>query len=128
MFHVRCVCMHKLLYFSLCSVSFCVTFLSAGIATSLSMYVFPPFVFNNYTWLICRNFSICVLLDSVILSHLRDHIVTFVSLQCLVLCILNNVNAHRVLSCLIKYSFFFAKIGHSEVNVQLFFYIAGFYS
>jgi hypothetical protein len=39
-FHIRCISIHKLLYFSFFSASFCATFLSAGIATSISMYVF----------------------------------------------------------------------------------------
>jgi len=39
MFHNRCISIHKLLYFSFFSASF-YTFLSAGIATSIGMYVF----------------------------------------------------------------------------------------
>jgi hypothetical protein len=35
-----CISVHKLLYFTLFSASFCVTFQSAGVATSISMYVF----------------------------------------------------------------------------------------
>ena len=38
-FHIRCISIHKLLYFSFVSASFCVTFLSAGIAISISMHV-----------------------------------------------------------------------------------------
>jgi hypothetical protein len=40
MFHIRCISIPKLLYFIFFSASFCVTFLSAGIATSISMLVF----------------------------------------------------------------------------------------
>ena len=40
MLHIRCVSVHKLLYFSFFCASFCTTFLSAGIATSISMHVF----------------------------------------------------------------------------------------
>ena len=39
-FHIRCISMHKLLYFNSFSASFCTTFLSAGIATSISVHVF----------------------------------------------------------------------------------------
>ena len=35
-FHIRCISIHKLLYFNFFSASFCTTFLSAGIATSIS--------------------------------------------------------------------------------------------
>ena len=52
-FHIRCISIHKPLYFSLFSASFCTKFLSAGIATTISMYVY-------YTWPICRNFPACV--------------------------------------------------------------------
>jgi hypothetical protein len=37
-FHIRCISIHKLLYFNLFSASFCTTFQSAGIATSISYY------------------------------------------------------------------------------------------
>ena len=39
-FHIRCISIPKLLYFNLFSPSFCTTFLSAGIATSISVHVF----------------------------------------------------------------------------------------
>ena len=39
-FHIRCISIHKLLYFNFFSASFCITFLSAGIATSISVHVF----------------------------------------------------------------------------------------
>jgi len=38
-FHIHCISIHKLLYFNFFSASFC-TFLSAGIATSISVHVF----------------------------------------------------------------------------------------
>ena len=40
-FHVRCISVHKLLYFSLFSSTFSVIFLSAYIATFISVHVFP---------------------------------------------------------------------------------------
>jgi len=43
-FHIRCISIHKRLYFNFFSASFCTTFLSAGIATSISVHVFS-FVF-----------------------------------------------------------------------------------
>ena len=39
-FHIPCISIHKLLYFNFFSASFCTTFLSAGIATSISVHVF----------------------------------------------------------------------------------------
>ena len=39
-FHIRCISIHKLLYFNFFTASFCTTFLSAGIATSISVHVF----------------------------------------------------------------------------------------
>jgi len=39
-FHIRYISVHKLLYFNFFSASFCTTFLSAGIATSISLHVF----------------------------------------------------------------------------------------
>ena len=39
-FHIRCISIYNLLYFNLFSSSFCTTFLSAGIATSISVHVF----------------------------------------------------------------------------------------
>jgi hypothetical protein len=38
--HIRCISILKLLYFNYFSASFCTTFLSAGIATSISVHVF----------------------------------------------------------------------------------------
>ena len=48
MFHIRCISVHKLVT-SLFSVIFCVTFLSGGITTSISIHVFPLSVLN-YIW------------------------------------------------------------------------------
>ena len=56
-FHIRCISIHKHLYFNFFSASFCTTFLSAGIATSVCM--FSLFCFY-YIWPICCNFSACV--------------------------------------------------------------------
>jgi len=58
--HIRCISIHKLLYFNFFSASFCTKFLSAVIVTSISVHVFSFFVFNYYIWPICCNFSVCV--------------------------------------------------------------------
>jgi hypothetical protein len=57
---IRRVSVENLLLFSFFSASFCMIFLSAGIATFISMRVFSFFVFTFWNWLICRNSSICV--------------------------------------------------------------------
>ena len=59
-YHIRCISIPKILYFNLFSASFCTTFLSAGIATSIDLHVFSFFVFNCYIGPICCNFSVCV--------------------------------------------------------------------
>jgi hypothetical protein len=41
MFHIHCIAVHTLLYFSPFSPSFCVKFLSAGIATSVAVCMLP---------------------------------------------------------------------------------------
>ena len=46
--HIRCISVHKLLYFNFFSASFCTTFLSAGIATSISVRVLSFFGFDYY--------------------------------------------------------------------------------
>ena len=40
MSHIRFISIHRLLYFSLLAASFCTTFLSAGIATSITVHGF----------------------------------------------------------------------------------------
>ena len=39
-FHIRCISIHKFFYFNLFSASFCTTFLSAGIASSIIKRIF----------------------------------------------------------------------------------------
>ena len=46
-FHIRCISIHKLLYFNVFSTTFCTTFLSAGIATSITVHVYS-FLFYYY--------------------------------------------------------------------------------
>ena len=53
-FHIRCISIHELLYFNFFSASFCTTFLSAGIATSISVYVFSL----QFLIIICGLFAV----------------------------------------------------------------------
>jgi len=81
-FYIRCIFIHKILYFSFVSTSFCTTFLSAGIATSISMHVFL-YVFNYYIWPISCNFSVCVycmILQHFLFKQWLGHV--FVSFVC----------------------------------------------
>ena len=71
-FHIRCISIHKLLYFNFFSASFCTTFLSAGIATSISLHVFS-FLFLIIISGLFAETSLCVLLDSTTLWHLPLH-------------------------------------------------------
>ena len=59
-FHIRCISIHKLLYFNFFSASFCTTFLSAGIATSVCM--FSLFCFLIIISGLFAITSLCVLL------------------------------------------------------------------
>ena len=59
-FHIRCISIHKLLYFNFFSASFCTTFLSVDIATSISVHAFSSLFFNYYIWPICCNLYVCV--------------------------------------------------------------------
>ena len=47
-FHIRFTSIHKLLYFSFFSASLCVIFLSAGIATSISVHVLVYYYYYYY--------------------------------------------------------------------------------
>jgi hypothetical protein len=59
-FHIRCISIHKHLCFNFFSASFCMIFLSAGIATSISARVFPFLVFNYYIWIFAvTSLSVC---------------------------------------------------------------------
>ena len=59
-FHIRCISIHKLLYFNYFSASFCTTFLSVGIATSTSVHVFS-FLFSIITSVLfaVTSLSVC---------------------------------------------------------------------
>ena len=60
MFHIRCISVHTLLYFNLFSTSFCTTFLSVGIATSISEHVFSFLFLMMISGLIAVTYlSVC---------------------------------------------------------------------
>jgi len=62
-FHIRCISIHKLLYFNFFSSSFCTTFLSAGIATSISVHVFSLlFLFIISGLFAVTSLSVCTAL------------------------------------------------------------------
>jgi hypothetical protein len=101
--HVHCITIHKILYFGFFSPSFCTTFLSLGIATSISMHVFS-FVFD-YVWPFFCVFSVCVYCliplycNSFLFIHWLEHVcVCTICLlfQCQGLCILSNANVHKL--------------------------------
>ena len=52
-FHIHCITIHKLLYFLFFSAPFCMTFLSAGTATSFSVHIFSLFLV-----ILCGLFSV----------------------------------------------------------------------
>ena len=59
MFHIRCISIHKHLYFSFCSATFARHFCPREVP-HLSVCMLSLFCFNYYIWLICCNFSVCV--------------------------------------------------------------------
>ena len=65
-FHIRYISVHKLLYFNFFSASFCTTFLSAGIATSISVRVFS-FLFLIIISGLFAVTSLCVLIIIIII-------------------------------------------------------------
>jgi hypothetical protein len=108
MFDIRCISVHKLLYFSFFSAFFCVTFLSAGIATSNSMHIFSYLFliiisglfaltslsvctpwFHNPVTSSCSHTGACVCVCVCVCT-------IYPSFRCPVLCILSNVNAHHL--------------------------------
>jgi hypothetical protein len=48
-FHIRCISLHKLLYFSFFSASLSVTFPSSSIATNISMHVLAYYYYYYYS-------------------------------------------------------------------------------
>jgi hypothetical protein len=126
MFYIRCIPIHKLLYFSVFYASFCVTFLSAGIATSISMHVFSLL----FSIIIFGLFSLTSLYVGYPLIPQYCHIFMFtywfgcvcvcvcvcticLSFRCLVVCILSNVNS----SLLYYYYYYYYPTG--SLNAKL---------
>ena len=97
-FHIRCISIHKFLYFIFFSAPFCTTFLSAGIATSFSVHVYSLLFLIIISGLFAvTSLSLCVLLDSTTLWHLPLHTLAWACVciiclwfQCLRLCILSS--------------------------------------
>jgi len=56
-FHIRCISIHKLLYFDFFSASFCTTFLSAGIA-GIIIIIIIQLPLRNFASLIRCSFFI----------------------------------------------------------------------
>ena len=82
-FHIRCISTQKLLYFNLFSASFCTTFLSAGIATSISVHVFCFLfliiisdLFTVTSLSVCtawfHNTVIIIIIIIIIISHIYN--------------------------------------------------------
>ena len=77
-FHIRCISIHKLLYFKFFSSSFCTTFLSAGIATSISVHIFSFLFLIIISGLFAvTSLSVCTLLLLLILSLLSSSSISF---------------------------------------------------
>ena len=59
-FHIRCISIHKLLWFSFVSTCFLHNISVCGYCHIYQCACFLFFVFNYYIWPICCNFSVCV--------------------------------------------------------------------
>ena len=67
-FHIRCISIHELLYFNFFSASFCTTFLSAGIATSISVHVFSFLSLIIISGLFAvTSLSVCIIIIIIII-------------------------------------------------------------
>ena len=103
-FYIHCISIHKLLYFSFFSPSFCSTFLSTVIATSVIMHVFS-FLFLIIIYVLFSVTSLCVctarfhnsVTPSCSYTDMGARVSTVcLSFQCLGLCILSNANVHKL--------------------------------
>jgi len=103
MFHIRCISIHKLLYFRY--------IICPRILPHLSVRIFLFFVCSYYIYPVCCNFSVCVLLctawsqDTFNISYSYIDLgvcvcvcvcTIYVSFQCLGLCILSNANWYKL--------------------------------
>jgi len=97
MFHICCLFVHKLLHFIFYSASFCITFLSAGMTTSISKHIF----FFLFLIIMSNLFAITSLsasLDSLTVSYLHVHMVVCVYMYttCLLLLLSLSTPLRRV--------------------------------
>ena len=121
-FHIRWISIHKLLYFTFFSASFCTTFLSAGIATYISVHAFPLLFLIIISGLFAVN-SLFVCTAWFLNTVTSPSSNTFLGMCVYHLSVISVPKALHIeqckcvqtLSCLIKYSFF-AKMGHPEVR------------
>jgi hypothetical protein len=60
MVHIHHISMHRFLYFNFFSASLCVTFLSDGTDTSISVEILSLFIFDYYMLSIFQNLPICL--------------------------------------------------------------------
>jgi hypothetical protein len=102
MFHICSISVHKLLCISFFSSSLCMTFLSAGIATSISMHMFS-FLFLIIISGLCAviSLSVCTAgLHSTVTSSSSctglGMYVYHLSFQCVGLCILSSANVYQL--------------------------------
>jgi len=102
-FHIRCISIHKLLYFNFFSASFCTTFLSASIATPISVYVFSLFLIVISGLFAVTSLSVCTAWFHNTATSPSSYTglgmcVCTICLwfQCLRLCILSNANVYRL--------------------------------
>jgi len=101
-FHIRCISIHKLLYFNFFSASFCSTFLSACIATSISVHVlsFLFLIIISGIFAVTSLSVYCLIpqhCDISLFIHWFGHVCTIcLWFQCLRLCILSNANVYKL--------------------------------
>ena len=103
-FHILCISVHTLLYFSCFSACFCATFVSTDTATSISMHVY-----YYYIWPTGCNFPVCVyrLIPQNCNIFLFVYCLVCVCaicllFRCLGLCILSNASVYK--SCCVLLS------------------------
>ena len=79
-FHIRCISIHKLLYFNFFSTFFCTIFLSAGIAASISVHVF------SFLFLIFMSGLFAVTILSVCTAWFHNKIIIIIIIIIIINC------------------------------------------
>jgi hypothetical protein len=108
MFHIRWISILQFLYFNFFSDSFCITFPSDGIATSISKQILSFLFLIIMSGLFARtSLSVCnPWFHSTVISSCwhtgLGGITSFVLFQCLMFCILNNVYVYRLYRVLLR--------------------------